>query len=294
MPGARTTSACRRSRPIGTCATPSRARRQPKAYATSCALYFCFHRYSLSFSFYLILGLIHACSELENLQKSLNKNEPSLSRIAAWDSDLLRFDAPRTLRFACIQQAGTILDMSTLLLNSLPTAVCDKAARRQAATGYGQSAIDDADMLKYLANLEHVLRCIQHAALLRLLQSSLESLIPSQGNPFWERDARRLHGGDWFAEWVGGRPPLNSTMPWNIKPSLLVLWGVCWMFYKGSSRPRARQQQAGGWVPTQQAVAQSNVDIQGSYATCLPVVTQGRKADVLSRLLYCFTGVSCE
>jgi hypothetical protein len=26
------------------------------------------------------------------------------------------------------------------------------------------------------------------------------------------------------------RPPC-TTMPWNIRPALIVLWGVCWMFY---------------------------------------------------------------
>lgn len=44
----------------------------------------------------------------------------------------------------------------------------------------------------------------------------------------------RLHslfGVGWFFEWPGGRHPLNSTWPWaDVKPSLLVLWGVCWMF----------------------------------------------------------------
>lgn len=35
----------------------------------------------------------------------------------------------------------------------------------------------------------------------------------------------------WFFEWPGGRHPLNTTWPWaDVKPSLVVLWGVCWMF----------------------------------------------------------------
>jgi hypothetical protein len=29
------------------------------------------------------------------------------------------------------------------------------------------------------------------------------------------------------------RPPC-TTMPWTIWPALVVLWGVCWMFYEGS------------------------------------------------------------
>lgn len=40
-----------------------------------------------------------------------------------------------------------------------------------------------------------------------------------------------LFGSGWFFEWPGGKRPLNSTWPWaDVKPSLLVLWGVCWMF----------------------------------------------------------------
>jgi hypothetical protein len=34
-----------------------------------------------------------------------------------------------------------------------------------------------------------------------------------------------------FVEWTDGEPPLSTTMPWNIRPCLVVLWGVCWMFY---------------------------------------------------------------
>jgi hypothetical protein len=31
-------------------------------------------------------------------------------------------------------------------------------------------------------------------------------------------------------EWPDGHRFLSTTMPWNIPPSLVVLWGVCWMF----------------------------------------------------------------
>lgn len=46
-----------------------------------------------------------------------------------------------------------------------------------------------------------------------------------------------LFGVGWFFEWPGGHRPLNSTWPWaDVKPSLLVLWGVCWMFMTPNSR----------------------------------------------------------
>lgn len=33
------------------------------------------------------------------------------------------------------------------------------------------------------------------------------------------------------AEFPNRQRPLCTTMPWTIWPSLVVLWGVCWMFY---------------------------------------------------------------
>lgn len=38
-----------------------------------------------------------------------------------------------------------------------------------------------------------------------------------------------------FSEFPNKHRPPCTTMPWNIWPALVVLWGVCWMFYEGSS-----------------------------------------------------------
>ncbi|KAF4554905.1 Hypothetical protein D9617_3g019740 [Elsinoe fawcettii] len=40
-----------------------------------------------------------------------------------------------------------------------------------------------------------------------------------------------LHKQDWFSILFHARHPFSTTWPWCIKPSLVVLWGVCWMFY---------------------------------------------------------------
>lgn len=44
-----------------------------------------------------------------------------------------------------------------------------------------------------------------------------------------------------------GDEPACTTMPWNILPALIVLWGVCWMFYgsSGFSDPTAVQYACG-------------------------------------------------
>jgi hypothetical protein len=39
------------------------------------------------------------------------------------------------------------------------------------------------------------------------------------------------------------RPPC-TTMPWNIRPALFVLWGVCWMFYTPPTTPQPDQSHA--------------------------------------------------
>ncbi|KAG8626744.1 hypothetical protein KVT40_005689 [Elsinoe batatas] len=36
---------------------------------------------------------------------------------------------------------------------------------------------------------------------------------------------------DWYSIFPDARHPLSTTWPWSIKPSLAVIWGVCWMFY---------------------------------------------------------------
>lgn len=83
--------------------------------------------------------------------------------------------------------------------------------------------------LIYAANLEDLLRCLKHQ-LVRLFFATV--VEPVDHHIFAsQRDfarARRV----WFSEFPGGRRPLCTTWPWNIKPSLAVVWGVCWMFYE--------------------------------------------------------------
>lgn len=80
-----------------------------------------------------------------------------------------------------------------------------------------------------------------------------DDALPSPRQTLHEMDGRlsSLFGSGWFFEWPGGKRPLNSTWPWaDVKPSLLVLWGVCWMFVvtpvldiPGSSYQKGNQRQ---------------------------------------------------
>ena len=55
---------------------------------------------------------------------------------------------------------------------------------------------------------------IRYIHIIRIIQDTVPKLAASGFSKFRKRN----------------RPP-SSTMPWTIWPSLVVLWGVCWMFY---------------------------------------------------------------
>jgi hypothetical protein len=42
-------------------------------------------------------------------------------------------------------------------------------------------------------------------------------------------------GFEGFGVYPNRQRPRCTTMPWNLWPSLVVLWGVCWMFYNSWS-----------------------------------------------------------
>jgi hypothetical protein len=48
-----------------------------------------------------------------------------------------------------------------------------------------------------------------------------------------------MYGYGWFFEWPDGRPPLSTTWPWaDVRPALVVLWGVCWKFFAAATHSR--------------------------------------------------------
>lgn len=79
-----------------------------------------------------------------------------------------------------------------------------------------------------VANLEHLLLCLKEQ-LVRLLIAELRELVRTHVIEC-QRDQRQ-HTKEIVLEFPDGRHPLSTTWPWSIRPSLAVLWGVCWMFY---------------------------------------------------------------
>lgn len=87
--------------------------------------------------------------------------------------------------------------------------------------------IDEA----FIANYEHLLLRLQSQLVDALTRKVIEALIGGG------QDKKQRKLLSWFAEFPNNRHPLNTTWPWSIKPSLAVLWGVCWMFYDSANPP---------------------------------------------------------
>ena len=94
-----------------------------------------------------------------------------------------------------------------------------------------ESLSGELDYDIYIANIQHLFRSLQQNALEAFICHYFYIVEPPilHWHLHW-RHSKRI-GEAWFAEWPNSQRPLSTTWPWNIKPSLLVLWGVCWMFY---------------------------------------------------------------
>ncbi len=78
---------------------------------------------------------------------------------------------------------------------------------------------------QFIANYEHLLLQLRVELIDALARKALEELLHGSH----DKKQRRMLG--WFTEFAEKPRPLSTSFPWTIKPSLAVLWGVCWMFY---------------------------------------------------------------
>ncbi|KAL8806527.1 MAG: hypothetical protein Q9182_001310 [Xanthomendoza sp. 2 TL-2023] len=172
---------------------------------------------------------------LEKLDEQTAGDEPRTSSVATCDRLFLAYNARAVTRFRGIDELRHIYDLTTQLLTRISSFLDSKSRLGSLADPSGP-AICGLDHEKFLANLKHVLRCLRQAALEALIYHGLERLHEDvrRWHQRWLRD-RQLDQA-WFLEWPNGRRPLSTTWPWNIRPSLVVLWGVCWMFYDNRTR----------------------------------------------------------
>ena len=83
-----------------------------------------------------------------------------------------------------------------------------------------------------LANYEHLLMRLQSQLMAALSRKALEVLLLGD----YDKKQHRLLS--WFTEFSDKRRPLSTSL--DMKPSLAVLWGVCWMFYNSSQTNNGR------------------------------------------------------
>jgi hypothetical protein len=82
---------------------------------------------------------------------------------------------------------------------------------------------------KTLANLEYLLLRYRGNLIQREMMHNLHQFL----DKFISRPLHsflKYGGSKWCSEYSSSKPPASTTWPWSIKPSLAVIWGVCWQF----------------------------------------------------------------
>lgn len=191
---------------------------------------------------------------LQKLDSHANPSDDKISSIAAHDQRFLDYDPQRATAINDASMLSHILDLTTQLLDRLKASPGSHTWNHRKVN---QSDCDHLKCEKFIANLEHLLRCLQQAIVEALIHNTLKlidaDILHCHSN--WQQ--RRGDREGWFAEWPNGQPPLNTTWPWNVKPSLVVLWGVCWMFYDHNSQVNENN----AWMTTHGASRQQQVRI---------------------------------
>ena len=192
-------------------------------------------------------------SLLEGIDHCTKHEGLSLSTVASRDSLFLRHEFRLTKTFKNLENVYCILDLTTALLGRLQ-ALSDCHGLRSDGNNVLHA---DFKCEKFLANLKHLLRCLRQIALDAVTRHCLH-LVEAHINHWHEHWQYQKHLDEgWFAEWPNGQRPLSTTWPWNVKPSLLVLWGVCWMFYAPNAPPTSNPQQTRNQFPAAQRSQQS-------------------------------------
>lgn len=163
----------------------------------------------------------------------------SLCTIAAHDRLFLQHDVHLLGIAESIDELESLLHLIGALLARLQDRSGSLAV--QQSGGLGEDSLSgEMNCDKFVANLQHILWSLRQSLLETIIRHYLNLLEADilHWNLYWQHSKRIDE--EWFAEWPNSHRPLSTTWPWNIKPSLLVLWGVCWMFYGpiGNNRKR--------------------------------------------------------
>ena len=188
--------------------------------------------------------LADGCRLLNDLDDQSHFKTKALTNVAADDRLLLspaHNDWIATLAHAVtLPYAAYLFDLSSLLIDRLEVLRSNPTSSnaRWAACDIDCKRLGDE---KFMANVVHLLRRLQYTLFQILVRRSLMQLdeIAAHWQRYWQQQKKLGEG--WFAEWPDGQRPLSTTWPLNIRPSLVVLWGVCWMFYPPQNNGRNRR-----------------------------------------------------
>ena len=170
------------------------------------------------------------CRLLHEVDSRALTRDVSLATIASQDRLFLTHHNNRFPITKGIASLRSFMDVTAALLNGIHL-MSDKNYSNHISLASLAPTYGDFRCVKFLANMEHLVLSLQKTALDAIVRYLLELVEDSvlRWYQFWLH--RKGAIDDWFAEWPNGHRPLNTTWPWNIKTALLVLWGVCWMFY---------------------------------------------------------------
>lgn len=159
----------------------------------------------------------------------------SLSTVAKHNDLFLKRKEAFKVERLSVKELAQLLVVVKDLLQSLKRSSSVKGRYSTKTFADGNEVPDVTLDETYAANLEHLLLCLQDQ-LLRLLISKCVELVHRRLLECQKDQA--IHSEYWFAEFPDSRHPLSTTWPWSIRPSLAVIWGVCWMFIDHDSQPR--------------------------------------------------------
>lgn len=199
-------------------------------------------------------------SLLHDLDAAATVKEISLSSIASQDCLFLQHDLYLTPVAKDMSELQYIVSVTSTLLCTLRE-VSHHSKDTSPGLGMKKAGCKEIDCEEYIANLEHLIMCIHTCAMDAIAHHFLnvikDTILRWYQLWLYKRGAVDV----WFTEWPDGRHLLNRTWPWNVEPALLVLWGVCWMFfdYKGTApwEPQkfGRSESPGTPIWTRQAAA---------------------------------------
>jgi hypothetical protein len=152
-----------------------------------------------------------------------------LSAVAGDDKLLVKQKTDVNFETCCLDEVAQLLIAVHDAIDMLQR--CRTQFDDEWLVAQGHSAGINFDAV-FLANYEHLLMRLQSQLVTALSRKALDLLLLGG----YDKKQHRLLS--WFTEFSDKPRPLSTSL--DIKPSLAVLWGVCWMFYANHRTPNGR------------------------------------------------------